>query len=773
MVGGLLALSQSIQIYQAWQALKNVEVVRAATRTYAALSRAIVDMSFERSLGQVTLALNDSVPAPFRNLIDAQRAKVSAGFGAFSDRLGEAADAGFEGIPLVRSEFTRTLSDVEALRRQLDRQLALPIDRRDPSFRIDWRTKIPEAIENLERLRNIIRSQGENVPSTVISQNDLVYHAWRVREFAGRDRTYFAIATLRGEAVPADDLALGNQLLGAAGRSMAAIVALRDLKQTPQALDARISAAATAFAQYKADRDRLLAASWAAGAPMAFQAYFERSSAQLDAVVDLLYAATADQDAFWDARYRARWIELVLTLAFLIAGLALSALFSTMIARRVVAPVGRLRETVDRLANGDYESAVGRHPYNDEIADITTDVERLRVGLGRGRQAELAAAAEQREKLTRQAVVESQTTSFNRSISEVLAELSAAAARMRDTSEEITTVSGAAAKGVQEIAGTSDETARKIETVAASVAKIASAIRAISQDGNDSARIARLAASEVGGVENAMSTVSAAALEIENVLALIEKIAAQTNLLALNATIEAARAGEAGRGFAVVAGEVKSLSQQTARATQDIAAKIEGMRASIRSASERVLAAQEVVRKIDAVASGMSLAIGEQTQIAGAIADDVRTVSSATQSVLAEIKSVVTALDRNGRIAVDGHKASDELAVRAARVSREINDYIDAVATAAERRNSERRAVDIDGEIVKPDGTRLKTKFVDLSTGGARLAGRLPLTEGETVRFVTPTISGDATVVRVASEGAGLAFLRAQGVTEHLARIAA
>jgi methyl-accepting chemotaxis protein len=571
--------------------------------------------------------------------------------------------------------------------------------------------------------------------------------------------------------VPADDLSLGTQLLSAAGRSMAAIVALRELQQIPPALEAKVSAAQSAFERYVEDRNRLASANWTAGAPMPFQAYFERSSAQLDAVVDLLYAATDDQDAFWNRSYRDRVIDLSLTAAFLIAGLGLSVLFFSIIARRVVAPVRALRTTVDRLAQGDYATEVAAHRHNDEIADITKDIERLRVGLERGQKAEMAAAAEQREKLTRQSVVESQTLTFNTSISEVLSELSAAAVRMRGTSSDMKSVSADAAKSASLIAVSSGETASKIEAVAASVERIASAIRTISTDGVESARIAQVASSEVGGVEHAMASVSAAAQEIEGVLALIDEIAAQTNLLALNATIEAARAGEAGKGFAVVAGEVKSLSQQTARATQDIGVKIDGMRASIQAAAGRVKTAQDVVTKINAVASGISRSLNEQAQTAATISDDIRVASTATQQVLDQIKSVAAALDSNGAMAVDVFGASNELAERATRVSNEIKEYIDAVANAAERRQAERHKVDVECRLSLQDGRDIKVRVIDLSPQGARLAGRLPVEKDERVRLVSNAFSGEAVVARVGADDVGLSFRHVHGGAEYLSAL--
>ena len=85
----------------------------------------------------------------------------------------------------------------------------------------------------------------------------------------------------------------------------------------------------------------------------------------------------------------------------------------------------------------------------------------------------------------------------------------------------------------------------------------------------------------VGRIEGRLGSFSGVLDQVSKVSAAIETIAKQTHLLALNATIEAARAGVAGRGFAVVAGEVKSLSEETRKATGQIREIVESLSSQI------------------------------------------------------------------------------------------------------------------------------------------------------------------------------------------------
>ena len=167
-----------------------------------------------------------------------------------------------------------------------------------------------------------------------------------------------------------------------------------------------------------------------------------------------------------------------------------------------------------------------------------------------------------------------------------------------------------------------------MQTVASATEEITASIGEITRQMQQAADTTRAAVETVGRASGIVEQLSAAAGRIGDVVALIQTIAGQTNLLALNATIEAARAGDAGRGFAVVAGEVKGLSGQTAKATDEIRSQVSAVQSVVSEIATAMGEIASMVERISSATDGIAAAVEEQ----GAVTLEIsRSVASAAQ----------------------------------------------------------------------------------------------------------------------------------------------
>ena len=342
-------------------------------------------------------------------------------------------------------------------------------------------------------------------------------------------------------------------------------------------------------------------------------------------------------------------------------------------------------ELVSAMAQGETLTAVVESPNGRVISVVNKPIVGGMYWVGthdditerRLAEKKSASLAEQEQ---RRAAIDAAIRSFRESIETVLKTVGDSTVAMRSTATELSSSSTEASSRTAEVAHASSGAAAGIDTAARAADEMARSITEIDCQLHQAAKVVSDAVIEAEETNHEIMKLAQVTQKIGDVVKLIQSIAAQTNLLALNATIEAARAGEAGRGFSVVAAEVKSLSVQTAKATEEIAAQIQAVQNSTSSAVEAIQRISGRMKEINEHTSSIASSVGQQNAATSEISKSVTSAAQGAKAVESVLEQVTQAVTKASDSASTVLTASQAVEGAATHLRQKVEDFLRRVA---------------------------------------------------------------------------------------------
>ncbi|MCR9129694.1 MAG: methyl-accepting chemotaxis protein [Alphaproteobacteria bacterium] len=375
-------------------------------------------------------------------------------------------------------------------------------------------------------------------------------------------------------------------------------------------------------------------------------------------------------------------------LGALALALVLAAGVGFLVARSIAGPTRRLSAAMSKLSQGDLAAETPDTERADELGDMARTLGVFKEALAAQERLQAEQRGEAERELQRKARLERQIADFREAVSAVMSVVDAEVGRMTETAEAVSAAVAEADAGSQETNMAVESASGAVTSVSAAAEQLASSINEIARQTETATDAVREAVEGGSRAGEEVDSLESAASRIGDIVGLINEIAEQTNLLALNATIEAARAGEAGKGFAVVASEVKTLAEQTAKATGEISNQIGAVQQRTRATSEALRGIVTTVSRVQEVSNAIATAIEEQSAVTGDISASANTAAGSAEDAAERSRRVSTAIDRTRSKASEARDAAAELSG----ARRRLQDTIDAFLIGVEQGDDGARA---------------------------------------------------------------------------------